>query len=317
MMIDDTLFSIGELAKRSAVPVKTIRHYADEGVLPPSATSEAGYRMYTQDDARKLALIRSLRALGFSLDAIKAMLDGTRSPHDLATLQLDLVETQLHALGRQRAILRAAKEMQEPSDVTRQLEAAYAAASLGAAERSAKLSNWLDRATTVDPGDAGRAKIRGMVLDDLPDELSAEQLEAWIRLSTLLDDSGLLETLRLQHEPFAGNATATTFDNAAFGRDMQGIIGDATTLALDETTPRDERVQELVARWTALFAKALGREDDPGFATWFLAYAERTMDPRIEHFWKDVAVLRGWPPMPPFTLGQALLQEGLRAKAQP
>jgi DNA-binding transcriptional MerR regulator len=79
-MTNDDLFSIGELAQRSGVPVKTIRHYADEGVLPPSATSEAGYRFYSAADARRLGVVRSLRALGFSLPAIASMLDGTRDP---------------------------------------------------------------------------------------------------------------------------------------------------------------------------------------------------------------------------------------------
>src|SRR5579862_3392041 len=106
-MTNDELFSIGELAKRSGVPVKTIRHYGDEGVLPPSAVSDAGYRLYSDEDARRLGVVRSLRALGFSLPAIASMLDGTRDPADVAELQLDLVETQLHALERQRTILRA------------------------------------------------------------------------------------------------------------------------------------------------------------------------------------------------------------------
>jgi DNA-binding transcriptional MerR regulator len=310
-MNDEHLFSIGELSKRSGVPVKTIRHYAEEGVLAPSSTSEAGYRLYSADDARKLGIVRSLRALGFSLDAIKAMLDGSREPADMAELQLDVVETQLRALGRQRTILRAAKELQARGDVVRHLDAAYAAASLGAAERSQRLSRWLDAATTVDPGEAGRAKIRAMVLDDLPAELSTEQLEAWIRLSALLDDERLLETLRLQHAPFA-DATVDDAQRESFGRETMAVQSDM--LELLEASPDDERVQTLLDRQMNLFAKALGLTDDPQFPQWFLAYAERTNDPRIERFWNEVAILRGWPPMPPFTRANALLLQALRKR---
>ena len=189
-MDNQELFSIGELSKRCGVPVKTIRHYADEGVVPPSATSEAGYRMYTQDDARRLGIVRNLRALGFSLDAISSMLDGSRDPQDVAALQLDLVQTQLRALERQRAILQAAATLRSRDDVVRQLDTAYAAASLGAAEREHRLEQWLARAKPTNATEAASAKIHAMVLDGLPAELSNEQLAAWVRLSTLLDDPG-------------------------------------------------------------------------------------------------------------------------------
>jgi DNA-binding transcriptional MerR regulator len=309
--MNDEFFAIGELSKRSGVPVKTIRHYADEGVLAPSSTSDAGYRLYTSDDARKLGIVRSLRALGFSLDAIKAMLDGSREPSDMAELQLDVIETQIRALGRQRTILRAAKELHARADIVRHLDAAYAAASLGAAERSHRLERWLENATTVDPGAAGRAKIRSMILDGLPDELSPEQLEAWIALSALLDDEGLLETLRLQHGPFA-DAPVDDAAREAFGREIMTIQSE--TIALLDASPDDERVQTLLDRQMTLFAKALELQDDPQFPEWFLAYAERTNDPRIERFWNEAAILRGWPPMPPFTRANALLLQALRVR---
>ena len=310
-MNDETLFSIGELAKRSGVPVKTIRYYADENVLTPSATSEAGYRLYSADDARKLGTIRSLRALGFGLEAIVAMLDGSREPADMAELQLDVVETQLRALGRQRTILRAAKDLRARGDVVRHLDAAFAAASLGAAERSHRLERWIDTATTVDPGAAGRAKIRAMVLDDLPAELSADQLEAWIRLSILLDDEQLLETLRLQHAPFA-DADISDEERDAFRREIVAV--QMAAVGLLDATPDDERVQSVLDRWMTVFAKALDLTDDPQFPQWFLAYAQRSNDPRIERFWNEVAALRGWPAMPPFTRANELLIAALRGR---
>lgn len=307
-MENEELFSIGELAKRCGVPVKTIRHYADEGVVPPSATSEAGYRMYTEADARRLTIVRSLRALGFSLDAIASMLDGSRDPQDVAALQLDLVKTQLRALERQRAILEAASTLRSRDDVLRQLDAAYAAASLGAAERARHLETWLAKAQTVNSAPESSAKIRGMVLDGLPQELSDEQLAAWVRLSALLDDPGLLETLRLQHQPFA-DVVWSDEEQMAFGAGVMEILTQTYPLLAEGATASDERVQALADRWAAHFARALGCERTVDFPEWFAQYARRTNDPRIERFWNDVAILRGRPPMPPFTRAQALLIE--------
>jgi DNA-binding transcriptional MerR regulator len=308
-MTNDELFSIGELAKRSGVPVKTIRHYADEGILPPSAVSDAGYRMYCLEDARRLGIVRSLRALGFSLPAIASMLDGTRDPADVAELQLDLVETQLHALERQRTILRAAAALQDRDEVLRRLETAYAAASLGAAERAHRLERWLAQTGPGDADAAGRGKIRTMVLDGLPAELTEAQLEAWIRLSALLDDGGLLETLAVQHEPFGSDVTAEA--RAAFGSEMTSLYGRLYPLVAQRVPPGDERVRALVDDWVGLFAQVLDRAADPEFAQWLLAFAKRTNDPRIERFWKDVATLRGLPAMPPMTGAQTLLIDGL------
>ncbi len=308
-MTNDELFTIGELAKRSGVPVKTIRHYADEGVLPPSSVSDAGYRMYSLDDARRLGVVRNLRALGFSLPAIASMLDGTRDPADVAELQLDLVETQLRALERQRTILRAAAALQERDEVLLRLETAYAAASLGAAERAHRLERWLAQTGAGNADEAGPVKIRSMVLDGLPAELTGAQLEAWIRLSALLDDGGLLETLAAQHEPFGSNVTAEA--RTAFGSEMTSLYGRLYPLVAERAAPGDPRVRALVDDWVGLFARVLDRAEDPAFPRWLLAFAQRTNDPRIERFWKDVAILRGLPSMPPMTGAQTLLIDGL------
>jgi DNA-binding transcriptional MerR regulator len=37
---------IGELSRRSGIPVKTLRFYSDEGLLPPTERSGSGYRLY-------------------------------------------------------------------------------------------------------------------------------------------------------------------------------------------------------------------------------------------------------------------------------
>ncbi len=50
-------FTIGELARRTGLSVRTIRFYADAGVVQPSARSAAGYRLY---DAEAVARLEGL-----------------------------------------------------------------------------------------------------------------------------------------------------------------------------------------------------------------------------------------------------------------
>ncbi|HEY2295215.1 MAG TPA: MerR family transcriptional regulator [Thermoanaerobaculia bacterium] len=61
-------WKVGELAKRTGVSVRALHHYDEIGLLSPSHRSEAGYRLYTEVDVARLQQIRSLRALGFSLE---------------------------------------------------------------------------------------------------------------------------------------------------------------------------------------------------------------------------------------------------------
>jgi DNA-binding transcriptional MerR regulator len=67
-------WKVGELAKRTGVSVRALHHYDEIGLLSPSHRSEAGYRLYTEIDVARLQQIRSLRALGFSLEEARDFL---------------------------------------------------------------------------------------------------------------------------------------------------------------------------------------------------------------------------------------------------
>jgi DNA-binding transcriptional MerR regulator len=67
-------WKVGELAKRTGVSVRALHHYDEIGLLSPSHRSEAGYRLYAEVDVARLQQIRSLRALGFSLEEVRDFL---------------------------------------------------------------------------------------------------------------------------------------------------------------------------------------------------------------------------------------------------
>lgn len=70
----DIILTIGEMAKRSGLSAKMIRHYESLGLLPPAVRSDAGYRHYQEQDVQQLKFIRQARELGFSLPQIGELL---------------------------------------------------------------------------------------------------------------------------------------------------------------------------------------------------------------------------------------------------
>lgn len=65
---------IGELADRSQMSLRTIRHYDDVGLLKPSGRTEGGFRLYTERDFARLLVIRRMKPLGFTLEAMAELL---------------------------------------------------------------------------------------------------------------------------------------------------------------------------------------------------------------------------------------------------
>ncbi|MET9455306.1 MerR family transcriptional regulator [Streptomyces canus] len=66
---------IGEVARRSGVSARMLRHYESLGLLRPSGRTGSGYREYSGEDIRRIFHIESLRSLGLSLREIARALD--------------------------------------------------------------------------------------------------------------------------------------------------------------------------------------------------------------------------------------------------
>ncbi|MGQ1839171.1 MerR family transcriptional regulator [Kocuria turfanensis] len=65
---------IGELAERTGLSLRTIRHYDDVGLLPASRT-EGGFRVYTEQDVERLLVVRQMKPLGFTLEEMAELLE--------------------------------------------------------------------------------------------------------------------------------------------------------------------------------------------------------------------------------------------------
>ena len=74
---------IGEVAARTDLSVRSLRHWEEVGLLTPSGRTDGGFRLYTDGDVEKILAIRRMKPLGFSLDEMKdalAHLEALREP---------------------------------------------------------------------------------------------------------------------------------------------------------------------------------------------------------------------------------------------
>lgn len=69
-----TTMHIGELADRTGLSNRTIRHYDEIGLLHPSGRTEGGFRLYTGTDLARLLIIRRMKPLGFTLEQMAELL---------------------------------------------------------------------------------------------------------------------------------------------------------------------------------------------------------------------------------------------------
>lgn len=76
-MATDRRMQIGEVAERTGLSLRTIRHYEDVGLVTPSARSKGGFRLYTESDIDRLMVIRRMKPLDFSLEEMRDLLQIT------------------------------------------------------------------------------------------------------------------------------------------------------------------------------------------------------------------------------------------------
>lgn len=288
-------YTIGLLARQSGVPVKTIRHYSDVGVLPPASVTAAGYRRYDEDDLARLETIRALRAAGFDLATIRRLLDRELGTAEAAAVLLQTLELQERTIRRQRLVLQ--RTLAEGT-LDRFPERTRALALLSAKEREAFLQRHLERGLTGVPVDAGWLAWfqRGAVLD-LPEDLSDAQLAAWVELAEMVAEPSFAEAVHAQSHPFwsAAQVAGGDFDLAAWQAAVGDMQGRAAAAVAQGKSPDSALGRELVDRWLGITARAMGRPHDDAFAAWMRHHVERTADPRLGRYWELIATLKGWP----------------------
>lgn len=105
-------YKVGEIAKKVGVNVETIRYYEKIALMPKPKRKESRYRVYDENDLKRLLFIKKAKELGFTLKEIKELLElkieSTATCGDikhLAEQKIKYVDEKIHDLKNIRKVL--------------------------------------------------------------------------------------------------------------------------------------------------------------------------------------------------------------------
>ena len=101
------MFSIGELSRRTNVKVPTIRYYEESGLLDAPERTEGNQRRYDLAGLERLSFIKHARDLGFSIEAIAALIELQGHPDRSCAEATDIASSQLSDVRAKIKRLRA------------------------------------------------------------------------------------------------------------------------------------------------------------------------------------------------------------------
>ncbi|MFE5918269.1 MerR family transcriptional regulator [Streptomyces sp. NPDC002285] len=290
-MDSGTLYSIGELARRTGLAVKTIRFYSDRGIVVPAERTLSGYRRYGPDAVARLALVRTLRDLGLGLDAIRKVVDRELTLGEAAEQHAAALEAQIRILRLRRAVLTA---MTKRSPTPEETERMHRLARLTEDERQRLIDDFLDAVFTHLDGGRWRPGVQCSMTPQLPDDPTEEQLEAWVELAELSLDPDFRTGVRRGAEDHEadlpdGGAGLPRPDVVVIARDH------ATAALASGITPQSPRADQVVATLATDCAHTLGRPDDSELRRWLLQRLTAANDPRRDRYLHLLALINGWP----------------------
>jgi DNA-binding transcriptional MerR regulator len=273
---------IGQLASKTGLSVRTLRFYADAGVLPEDGRSAAGFRLFGPEAVARGRLIRTLRELGVGLDDIKRVLAAETSLAEVAAEHARALEAQISLLRLQRAVLRAfaahsadTEELQLMTDLT----------ALTAGERRRIVEEYLD-AVFGDAASPVADKLR-MGIPELPEDPAPEQVAAWVELAALLRDPDFVASSRRMAQRALAEGPAPDPAQFQVSQAVGEIAGPAARAGTD---PASAEALAVVERLEALGpqppeARAVAAERIEAFT-----------DRRVGRYWTLVGIINGWQP---------------------
>ncbi|MFF4394058.1 MerR family transcriptional regulator [Streptomyces sp. NPDC001480] len=299
-MNGDTLYPIGELARRTRLTVKTIRFWSDRGIVTPAGRTGAGYRRYGPEAVARLALVRTLRELGIGLDTIRRVVDRELTLGEVAERHAAALEAQIDVLRLRHALLTTVARRRPTCEEFEEMERVHRLARLSRAERDRLIDDFLDSVFDgldgLDGLDGGpaHAAARRSLTPQLPDDPTDEQVEAWVELAELSLDPDFRAGLRRGVEDhaavFSGGAAAPPRPGAV------AIVRDRAAAAVRSgIAPGSPEAAPVVAALTAHCARAFGRPDDAELRQWLLRRLSAARDTRRDRYCELLALVNGWP----------------------
>ena len=307
------MFSIGDLARRTGMPVRTIRFYSDAGVVPESARSSAGYRRYDQEAVTRLDLVRTLRELGLPLDTIRAVLAEQTSLSQVATAHVHQLDVQIRELRLRRAVLRAvAKTETTPQEAV----IMHTLVTMSEPERQGLIDDFLDEAFGgLDANPELVALLRSM-RPELPDDPEPGQVNAWVELAELVQDLDFRASVRRMAEFQA--AERARGDDTGLHPDLTVRVTQEVQAAIAaDIDPTSPAASPVVDGLIGDYARVFGQTDTAAFRAAVLDRLEVAADPRAQRYLELLAQINGWGPQPDLTPVSEWFTSALRSHDTP
>jgi len=298
--VNDRLLTIGELARRTGVPVRTIRFWSDLGILPPAGRTAAGYRLYDAEAPARIGLVRTLRELGIDLATVQRILARQATIAEVARAHAAALDAEIRVLRLRRAVLRLVAER---GGTTEELRLMHELARLSAEERQRIIDDFVGEVFAgIDPEAPGARIAQAMRrLPDLPEDPAPEQVDAWVELARLVADPGCRR--RVREMALAGAAGG---GEGGPGLDPQAVLEQAGAALAEGVAPDSARAREIVDRLTG---PGLTPDDRARLADRIETFTDR----RVERYWRLLGVLSGAPPFPSAVPAYEWLIAALRA----
>ncbi|NIJ10094.1 DNA-binding transcriptional MerR regulator [Saccharomonospora amisosensis] len=307
------MFTIGELSRRTGLSVKTIRYYSDEGLLPPTDRTSAGYRLYDTTSLARLELVRTLRELGVGLADVRRVLARTQDVSTVAAKHLEVLEEQLRVLRLRRAVLRAVvKRGGELNEV----KLMNKLASMSDEERRRLVDEFWDEVSEGLDVDSEFYDRMRSAKPELPDDPTPRQLEAWIEFAELVRDPEFRGLTRRMSERQAERGQVATTDTAARAQQEHWCEwSDRAQAAVDQGLAADSPTGRELADEIAARSAAEGVADTPRFRAELAGRIAEGADPRAERYWQLLAIINDWPAVPSRNEAARWIVAALRATA--
>ncbi len=111
------------LAKKSDVPIYTVRHYTKIGLLKPGRDPRNGYKVYDFSDATRLKFIMAAKDLGFTLAEISKILDEAKQGNSPCPMVRDIVKARIDENKKKiREMQKLQKKMEKSLDDWAEME---------------------------------------------------------------------------------------------------------------------------------------------------------------------------------------------------
>jgi len=282
--------TIGELARRTGMPVKTLRFYSDEGLLPPAERSRSGYRLYGEEAIVRLDLVRTLREAGLGLDSIKKVLQREASLADALRLRLAAVEAHIASLQRIGATLRAALRSEPTPDDVRRI---CAVTRLSIEQRKAVIEGFYETVSQgVNLDETWKHQVLESMIPSLPENPTPEQHDAWIELSELLAEPSFVQNTKDQ---LRGTFITDTSEMAALKRAGEAITDDVRDAVARGVPPTSAEGRAILEKYASTLAEARGVPFDDAVRR--DVYDRFNADPRVGRYWELIVLMNDTPEM--------------------